>query len=81
VNGVAERVLEQGQALVRAIEALETIEPTGPIERVQAWFLLQAYRRRLRRIVELVPEWVAEEIVSASQHIDEGRPAVWLSKN
>ena len=34
--------------LIRAIEALETVEPAGPIERVQAWFLLQAYRRRLR---------------------------------
>jgi hypothetical protein len=37
-----ECILRQGKALVRAIEALETIEPTGPIERVQAWFLLQA---------------------------------------
>jgi hypothetical protein len=47
-----QRILEQGKAPVRAIEALETIEPTGPIEPVQAWFLLQAYRRRLRAIVE-----------------------------
>jgi hypothetical protein len=76
-----DRIIEQGKALVRAIEALETIEPTGPIERVQAWFLLQAYRRRLRAIVEAAPDWVVEEIVSASQHIEEGRPAVWLSKN
>jgi hypothetical protein len=35
---VTERILQQGQALVRAIEALEVIEPTSPIERVQAWF-------------------------------------------
>jgi hypothetical protein len=42
VNTVIERVPEQGKTLVRAIGALETIEPTGPIERVQAWFLLQA---------------------------------------
>ena len=76
-----ERILEQGRALVRAIEALETIEPTGPIERVQAWFLLQAYRRRLRAIVAAAPDWVVEEIVGASQLIDEGRPAVWLIKN
>ncbi len=44
-----ETVLEQGKALVRAIEGLETVEPTWPIERVQVWLSLQAYRRRLRR--------------------------------
>jgi hypothetical protein len=52
---------------VRAIEALETINATGPIERMQAWFLVQAYKRRLRAIVEVVPAWVAEEILSASE--------------
>jgi len=35
------RILEQGQSLVRAIEALATIEPTGPIARAKAWFLVQ----------------------------------------
>lgn len=30
-----ERTLEQGKALVRAIEALETCELTDPIERVR----------------------------------------------
>jgi hypothetical protein len=30
---VVERMLEQGKALVRAIEALETIEATGAMER------------------------------------------------
>jgi hypothetical protein len=67
--------------LNRNVEAFETIEPTGPIETVQAWFLLQAQGRRLRRIVVAVPERMADEILSASQHIDEGRPAVWLSEN
>jgi len=33
-----ERILEQGKALARPIEALETIEPTGPIERVHVNF-------------------------------------------
>ena len=28
-----ERILGQGQALVRALEVLDTIQPTGPIER------------------------------------------------
>ena len=50
-----ERILEQGQTLVRAIEALETIEPTRPTERVQFWFLLQAYRCRLQAIVGTAP--------------------------
>jgi hypothetical protein len=76
-----EKTLQQGQALVRAIEALETIEPTGPVERVQVWFLLQAYRRRLRAIVALAPDWLAEEIMSASQAIDSDRPVVWMSEN
>jgi hypothetical protein len=75
------RILEQGQALVRATEALETIEPTGPIERVQAWFLLQAYRRRLRAIVGSAPVWVSEEILSASQQIRDDRPVRWMSDN
>jgi hypothetical protein len=66
-KAVTDRVLQQGKALVRAIEALETIEPTGPIERAHARFLLQAHRRRLRGIVALAPEWVAEDILSASQ--------------
>jgi hypothetical protein len=75
-----ERILEQGRALVCAMETLETIEPTGPIERVQVWFLLQAYRRRLRPIV-VAPAWLAEEILSASQRIEDDRPAVSLSRN
>jgi hypothetical protein len=76
-----ERVLQQGKALVRAIEALETIEPAGPIERVQAWFLLQAYRRRLRAILEAAPDWVVEEILSANQRIGDDRPRVWFSQD
>jgi len=76
-----EGTLQQGKALVRAIEALETIEPTGPIERVQTWFLLKAYRRRLRAIVEVSPTWIVEEMLSASEHIEERRPIVWLSEN
>ena len=46
-----ERIIEQGKALVRAIEALGTIEPTGPIEQALARLLLTAYKRRLRAIV------------------------------
>jgi hypothetical protein len=64
-----ERVLEQGKALVRAIEALATINPTAASERAIASLLLRVYKRRLRGIV-VVARWVAEEILSASQHID-----------
>jgi hypothetical protein len=51
---------------VRAIEALEAIQATGPLERAVVSLLLQAYRRRLRGLIELAPEWVGEEILSES---------------
>jgi hypothetical protein len=79
--GTTDRVIGQGQALVRAIESLESIEPSGPIERMMAALLVQAYRRRLRAIVASAPTWVSEQILSASQEIDDQRPAVWLSDN
>jgi hypothetical protein len=78
---VTERVLEQGKALVRGIEALETIGDDGPIERVQAWFLIQAHKRRLRAIVGSVPAWVAEEILSASERVGSERPAVLMGES
>jgi hypothetical protein len=73
--------LKQGKALVRAIEAADTIEATGPIERGMVAPLLQTYRRRLRAVVASAPTWVSEEILSASREIDDQRPAVWLSDN
>jgi hypothetical protein len=71
-----ERILEQGKALVRAIEALETIEPTGPIERTMAALLLQAYRYRLRAVVVAAPVWLAEEALSARQVVGRDREVV-----
>jgi hypothetical protein len=76
-----ERVLEQGRALVRAIEALDTIEPTSPIERAAMWFLIRAYMLRLRGLVATAPVSVAGEILSESQYIDEDRAAVWMSES
>ena len=76
-----DRIIAQGKALVRAIEALSTIEPSGWLERWQAGLLVAAYRHRLREIIKVVPSWVAEEILSASEHMEEERVAVWLSKN
>jgi hypothetical protein len=66
---------------VRAIEALGTIEPTGPTERVLAGLLLAGYKRRLRAIVEAAPSWAAEEILSASEHISDQRAVLWMSEN
>jgi hypothetical protein len=63
------------------IEALGTIEPTGPFERALARLLMAAYKRRLRAIVKVVPTWVSEEILSASEHIREDRAVLWLSEN
>jgi hypothetical protein len=45
----------QARTLVRAIEALGVIEPTGPIERLLALLLLAACKRRVRAIVEIAP--------------------------
>jgi hypothetical protein len=81
VKEVTECVLEQGKALVRAIEALETVEAAGPVERVQAWFLLEAYRRRLWGLVEVAPPWATEEMLSASERIGSERAAVWMSED
>ena len=52
---LADRVLRQGRALVKAIEALDITEPTGPIERFTPGLLQAAYKRRLRAIVEAAP--------------------------
>ncbi len=78
---LTDHIIEQGRALVRAIEALSTIEPSGPIEQALAGLLQAAYKRRLRAIVGAAPAWVTEEILSASEHIGDQRAALWISKN
>ena len=45
----------EGKAPVRAIEALGTIQPSGPFERAPARLLMAAYERRLRGVVALAP--------------------------
>ena len=69
------KVITQGQALVRAIEAMGTIEPSGLFERAIAGSA--GHKRRLRAIIGSVPAWAGERILSASQHSQ--RPAVWMS--
>jgi len=58
-----------------------TIEPTNRLERKLAGLLLYLYKRRLRGIVAAAPDWVVEEILSASEHIGDDRAAVWMSEN
>jgi hypothetical protein len=58
-----------------------TIEPTNRLERKLAGLLLCLYKRRLWAIVRVVPAWVSEEILSASEHIPAGRAVMWVSKN
>ena len=72
---LTDRILEQGKALVRAIEALGTIKPSGAFERALARLLMAAYKQRLRAIVASAPSRVTEEILSASEHISDQRPA------
>ncbi len=76
-----DRIIAQGQALVRAIEALDVIEPTGPLERLLVGLLQASYKRRLRSIVGNAPAWVSEMILSASSGIEKTRPATWMSDN
>ena len=78
---LTDRILRQGRALVRAIEALGTIEPTNRLERQWVRPLLYLYKQRLRGIVEAAPAWVSKEILSGSEHIEDRRAALWLSKN
>jgi hypothetical protein len=65
----AEHTIEQGRALVRAIEALGIIEPTAWFERTIARLLLAAYKRRLRAIIGAVPAWMGDRILQASERI------------
>ena len=46
-----DRIVAQSRALVRAIEALGTIQPGGPCERALAGLLMGAYKQRLRATV------------------------------
>jgi hypothetical protein len=61
-----DRIIAQGKALVRATEALGTIEPSGWFERWQARMLQTAYEERLRAIVAAVPTEKSEGILRES---------------
>ena len=63
---LTDHTIAHGRALVRAIEALGIIELSDPFERAVAEFFQAAYKRRLVEILQAVPPWAAEEILSAS---------------
>jgi len=48
---LTDHLTPQGRALVGAIEAPSTIEPSSPFERALARLLLATYKRRLRQMV------------------------------
>ena len=73
------RIIRQGRALVRAIEGISEIEPTGPVERFITW-LLTSYKQRLRAIVAGAPNWMIAEILSVGRRERDGS-VVWISKN
>jgi len=78
---LTDRIISQGRALVRAIEALGAIEPTGPFEWARARLLMAAYKRRRRAIVKVAPTWASQEILSASERIGDERAVLWLGEN
>jgi hypothetical protein len=47
------QIIAQGRALVRAIEAMDTITPTSRFERWQTRLLQAAYKYRLRGLIQL----------------------------
>ena len=53
-----DRIIVQGKALVRAIEAVGTIEPTGPIERALARLLQAAWCVVLVLVGQQVGQWL-----------------------
>jgi hypothetical protein len=81
ITDPTDRIIAQGRALVRATEALGTIEPTNRLEHKRAGLLLYLYKHRLRGIVEAAPAWVSEEILSASEHTGDDRAVLWMSEN
>ena len=78
---ITDHIAVQGRALLRAIEALGTIESSGWFEQAIVDLLLAEYKRRLRGIVKAAPMWVNERIMSASELIKEQKVTVWLGEN
>jgi hypothetical protein len=79
-SSITNRIIAQGRALVRAIEALDTIEPSGPIKRALVQLLQTAYKRRLWVIVKAAPAPMSEKTLSASERIGDKRTVLWRER-
>jgi len=66
-------ILRQGKALVRAIEALGTIDPSGPVERAAAGGVQAQAAGRRGGCARLV----TEEIPSASERVGDRRAVLY----
>jgi hypothetical protein len=75
------RIIEQGHALVRAVEALEAIEPSGWFERAIVWLLLATYGRRLEVVFTSMPERAVAKILDASKDFEGDKYIVRISNN
>jgi len=78
---LTDHIISQGRALVHAIEAMGTIQPTGPFERALARLLMAAYKRCPRAIVKVAPTWVSGENLSATERIGDKRAVLWFGEN
>ncbi len=63
-----DEIIAHGRTLVRALEALDAIEPDNYFERHIAKLLAAAYERRLKEIIETAPDWVGEEILGTREN-------------
>jgi hypothetical protein len=52
---IIDRIIRRGRALVRAVDALGTIQPIGLFECALTRLLVAAYKRRFRGIVKVRP--------------------------
>jgi hypothetical protein len=64
---VTDEIIAQGRSLLRAIEALEAIVPSGQAESQLAEQLAGVYRHRLRALLKTAPAWISEEILGAAR--------------
>ena len=72
-----DHLITQGRALVRAIQALETIEPSDEAKQAPARQLIAVYRQGLRTIIGAAPTWVGDRILGASDSIADNRGALF----
>jgi hypothetical protein len=65
---ITDEMIDQGRALVRAIVALETIEPYSHFEMRVAELFQAAFDRQLQDILDACPPGIQEEILRAGEN-------------